>query len=188
MTAPRLALLVLVLALAGCGGNDAQPQPRPETVTVGGATAPVTETQSCTNEELGYTVAFPADWFTNDPAAAPPCTYFDPDPVEVPEATEFLDVAVSVSRVDGPVESLIRDDATEVLTEQPAQIGGRNAVRVEGRATGMGLLDEGTRTYRVLVDLGGSRTLVFSTQDMDGVDYDRAAEVLDGIADSLQTA
>jgi hypothetical protein len=182
----RVALLLpllLALALAACGGDDAREAGPPlETVTVGGADPPATERQVCSNDDAGYAVSYPPDWHEAG------CRWFDPDPIEVPEATEFLDVAVSVSREPVPLEALEDDLGTDVSDRLELELDGRRALRLEGTSTGEGLLDAGVRVTRIGIEAAPGETIVLATQDVEGVDYERAVGALDDIAASLRLA
>ena len=155
------------------------------------ATEPTVEdlpdrTATCTNEASGYRVSYPEDWHVNDGGVAEPCSYFHPEPFEVPEATEFLDVAVLVSREPVPLDVVTGEDPTRtVLDSEETEIAGNPAVRMEVEATGEGLLDRGTRSYQVVVGLDGE-SLILSTFDVGDLDYERNKQAVDELADSLE--
>ena len=187
------AVLPLTLALAaGCGGTGDEgtvPPPAPDAgPTVGAEPGPAGEWQSCDNEEAGFTVSYPADWSTNEPDGLPACSVFDPDAIELPEASEIpLDLAVIVRREPVAQPELLEEDMfEEQLSVEETTVADRPAAGVESRATGAGLIDEGTVSYRYYVDLGGGETLIAETHDVPGSDYERNRRVLDEMLDTLE--
>jgi hypothetical protein len=177
-----VAIALAGLPAVGCGGggdgNGVATDPTPE--------EPTAETAECTNEASGYRVEYPADWHTNDGGAGEPCSFFDPEPVEVPEATEFFDVAVIVSREPVTLDVIAGEDPSRtVLEREETQIAGGRALRMEIEATGQGLLDRGTRSYQVVVDVDGE-SLIVSTFAVGDLDYGRNKEIVDQMADSLE--
>lgn len=104
----------------------------------------------------------------------------------MPEATEFFDVAVVVSREPVPLDVIAGDDPSQaVLEREEAEIAGSRAVRIEAEATGEGLYPAGTRHYQVAVEADGE-TVLLSTFEVGGLDYERNKEVVDEMADSLE--
>lgn len=177
----RLALLLAVTLLAGAGCADGDEQDTPER---GEQTA---DTRRCTNEQAGYSIAYPADWHTNPGDVAPTCSYFDPQPIELPELPQ--DVAglaaisirpepVAFSRVTG------EDPATRVLQRGELEIAGRPAVRRLTEATGEGLGPQGRRSYQYLLNLDGE-TLI-ATAAGGGRDFDANRELLDEMMRTLE--
>jgi hypothetical protein len=207
----RLVLVLLaslaLLVLAGCGGDEeadapATPQPtgtEPGEVEPPEPTEPVEtepaetepgegDTTSCTNEEAGFRVDYPADWYTNDETGpVQPCTFFDSEPFEVPVATEFFGAAVAVSRQPVAAEEILEgvDPTREVLEREETEVAGQRAFRMEAESTGDGLLDAGVRYYQVVVAVNGE-SLILATYDLDEQDYERNREVVDEMADSLE--
>lgn len=136
---------------------------------------------------------YPSGWDRGDESLGT-CRYFDPEPVEIPDAAEAFDVDV---RWDiEPVafsEAAQPDEATDEVERLPTTVDGHQAVRITATSTGEALLPEGIATTTWLVDLdigtddpGG--TLVGTTADVDGVDYEQAGDVLDRMARSADIA
>jgi hypothetical protein len=201
---PLLALLA-VLALLGLGacGNDAEEAPPPSPPAEEVIPAPPEDAEppptpqdeeppeaavrECTNEPDAYTVEYPQDWEINAGDTEPPCSYFDPDPIDLPEAQEApLDIAVSIRREPANLDRVSGEDPTiEVLERETTEVDGRDAIHRLTESTGGGLRPEGIRAYQYLVDLAGE-TLIASTYDVDGEDFDANREVLDAMMESLR--
>jgi hypothetical protein len=130
-------------------------------------------------------VSYPADWIARDyPDGG--CAYFDPEPFGVERGTEAPSVA---ARLD--VEPVAYDRVLssytdgEVMSQQETEIAGYPAVRVEDRDTGGPLGAKGQRlTY--VADLGGEQTLIFTSNETDADDFERAKDVLDEMAERLE--
>ena len=184
-----ICLVVAAAVLAGCGNGGDQTTERQETETSGDATTAATtveETIQCTNEEDGFTVAYPPDWHTNTGEVAPTCSFFHPEPFDLPEASEAVGIAIRVDREPVAFEDAAGPSpAREVLEREETTVAGRPAVRLEYEATGDGLLDRGTRGVDYLVDLDGE-TLVASTLDVGGLDFERNVQVLDELVDTIE--
>jgi hypothetical protein len=196
-------LTAAALLLAGCGADDepeappeppaAEPEPPEEPPEPEPPDEPAeppdepAETATCTNEEAGYSIEYPADWHVNEGDDAEPCSFFDPEPIDVPEATEFFGAAVLVSLEPVAAEEIVEgpDPTREVLEREETEIAGQRAFRMESESTGDGLLDAGIRYYQVVVVVDGE-SLIVSTYDLEEHDYDRNREVVDEMAESLE--
>jgi hypothetical protein len=108
-------------------------------------------------------------------------------------ATEYpADSAARVyTEALGYAEAADRGEFREELSRRSDQAGERDAIVVESRATGGGLLPEGTRIHTWYVDAvvdGQDRTLIATTDDraagyaanVDGLDQMMASLVLGG--------
>jgi hypothetical protein len=176
-----LAFLVTVLAACGGTGDDPLPPPSPDAgPTVGAEPGPAGEWRTCRNEQAAATIAFPGDWFTNVEDALPACSIFDPEAIDLPETGEVPPaLAIVVRREDVAQAELVEEDMfEEQLSREEVEVDGRPAVRIESEATGAGLLDAGTRSYRYYVDLDGD-TLIAETHDVEGTDFERNRRILD---------
>ncbi len=195
--------LVVAVALAACGGDTTT-----ETETAGGTETlveteadTVTETvveeersspdtvaptQECENPTGGYTVGYPDGWYANLGEVSERCSFFHPEPFELPEQTEAPDVAVAISREPVPFARVTgAGPAIRILDREETEIDGRRAVRRETEATGDALRPAGVRGYEYLVDLGGE-TLILSTYEGSGLDYERNRETVDRMAATLR--
>jgi hypothetical protein len=175
-----LAAVVVAAVVAGCAAErDTATEP-----TTTAAAQPAAE--RCTNDEDGYSVAFPASWHTNTGEVVAACSFFHPDEFEVPERSETLGVAILISREPVAFAAVAAEQPTRRdVTREELTVAGRPAVRLEYVATSEGLLPEGTPVYEVLVDLDGS-TLIASTQGLDDLDFDANKAVLDQMVESLR--
>jgi hypothetical protein len=188
MTVRTLAAVLAAALLAGCGGTGEEGvPPAPDAgPPVGAEPGPAGEMQTCANPTAGFTISYPGDWHTNAENGLPPCSVFDPDPIQLPEAGEVPpDLAVTIRRDDTAYEDMIAEDEFEDRTEEEGTIGGKRTLRVESTATGAGLLDAGTVSYRYYVDLDG-QTLVAETNDVEAADFARNREVLDRMMETIQ--
>jgi hypothetical protein len=177
-----LAAVVVAAVAAGCAAvRDTATEPEPATTA---AARPPAE--RCTNEEDGFSVAFPASWHTNTGDVVAACSFFHPDEFQVPERTETLGVAILISREPVAFAAVAAEQPTRRdVTQEELTVADRPAVRLEYVATREGLLPEGTPVYEVLVDLDGS-TLIASTQGLDDLDFDANKAVLDQMVESLR--
>jgi hypothetical protein len=175
-------LAVLAVLAAGCAADgDTAATTAPAETGAAEATA-----QRCTNDEDGFSVAFPASWHTNAGEVAAACSFFHPDEFEVPERTETLGVAILISREPVAFEAVAGEQpGRRDVTRDELTVAGRPAVRLEYVATADGLLPEGTPVYEVLVDLDGS-TLIAATQGLDDLDFEANKDVLDLMVESLR--
>ncbi|MEQ8973301.1 MAG: S-layer homology domain-containing protein [Coleofasciculus sp. C1-SOL-03] len=148
--------------------------------------SPIALSQTCTNEAVGYTVNYPQGWVTNSGSVVEQCKVFDPESISLPEQSESFDEAVHI-RVDRvPFERVASTDnqSSQELSRRQTTIDGYQAVVVENKATGIGLIPEGVRSYLYFVDLDG-QTLIGTTYDMQGQRYQRNKQVLDQMMNSL---
>jgi hypothetical protein len=179
-----LCILGGALTLGGCPGRTPDPSAPgvvPET--------PAPEMVSCTNEDWGYQVEYPAGWHTNSEGPLPACTLFHPTPIQVPEASEVpLDIAVMFGFQPESLDSLL-DPARvgdRVLRQEETTVGGRRAVIREIEGTGELVLGRGERAYHYFIDLGDDETLIASTQEVGPIAYTEKQAVLDRMMQSLR--
>jgi hypothetical protein len=112
----------------------------------------------CTNDARGYSIGYPAGWYTTHLNDEQACEYFDPEPFEILEGTEFPPTALFATLTDEPVETYV-DQLTdpmffETIRREETRVDGRPAVIVETAATGEGEAEPGERTYAYVVDVG----------------------------------
>lgn len=150
----------------------------------------------CTNDEAGYSVDYPADWWANerivpDPPGTPiaPCVAFAEEPVElIPNSQLPPSVAIS-----GGITEPAPEDATqpmEVLSSRQTEVAGRPAAVVETRWTeDVFFFRAGDRLYEYRIELANGQTLLFGThmnELIDDVTFDRYKEVLDTMMETLE--
>lgn len=138
--------------------------------------------QSCTNQEAGFEVGYPAGWHTDES-----CEWFDPEEFELPRAQDALDIAIHVREEPVSLERATSGGPfSEVLARRRDTVAGRSAVRMEVRMTEQGLMPEGTRAVHWTIALDGNRSIRASTYSVGGHDYDRSRMVLDDMVESLE--
>lgn len=144
-------------------------------------------TDTCANPEIGYTVTFPDDWYTNTAIGAQAaCAWFTPDffevdlPGEVPE-----EIWINIGRIEGiwgynmltPTES---SDELEIDGYAGHRAEYRTLDSIDDTNT-----DDLTYHYVVPLDNDGP-TLIASTDIGRADDYELAKAVLDRIMASMQ--
>lgn len=142
--------------------------------------------QTCTNEAAGYTIRYPTGWQTNPGDVTEQCRVFDPAAITLPERSESFDEAIHI-RVDRVPFEQVTDETSiseRQLSRRETTIDGHQAVVVEAESTGQALLPEGIRSYRYAVNLNG-QTLIASTYDVQGTQYQRNKQVLDQMINTL---
>ncbi len=197
---PRVASVVLAgaVTLAGCGDDDeaSAPTTAPATTTSTSATTSTTTaqegvelTQSCAHDERGVrvTVGYPEGWHVNDPRGAPPCSAFDPGPVELRVGSEFPRTLAVVLRVEPiSLDAAATARGLRVEAERRLRVDGRQAARQEVVSTGEGLDPAGVRSTRYVIDGGPERSIIATTHDVEGNDFERNVDVLDAMAAALE--
>ena len=149
------------------------------------------DAQSCTNDETGFRVDYPEEWWANERIEPPTpdgtpisaCMYFAPEPVElVPNSGLPPGIAVWFDH-----ETQFEITGEELAREE-LEVDGRRALLVETEATGgSGFEPDGTRTYRYIIDMGdGSEVLVAtSTLFIGDSEYEEAKPILDAMIETL---
>ncbi len=143
--------------------------------------------QRCTNDRFGFTVAYPADWYTNaeiDQEFAEPtpaCTYFGEQPMEIaPNAGVPPTVVVTFGR----------------WTEVPpsgenweAEVAGMPAFVIEEEQmsdAGAPFSARGDRSYAYRVELPDGTVIVAGTSSTADGDYAEHRDVLDAMMATLE--
>jgi hypothetical protein len=151
------------------------------------AVSPDLDWEECESEALGYTVAYPAGWHTNDPGEMGPCRLFHPEPFEVPYRAGIpLDIAVIILVEEVAVEETLGEPiGKRLLEETRLEVAGREAWRFLLHSTGEGFLPEDVIAYRYHVDANGS-TLIAATYGERDRDFERNRGVLDEMMERLR--
>lgn len=180
------AVLVAALALAGCGTDDTDGTDA--TGTSNGRAGSGDEQQStqleqsCSNEEDGFRIRYPAGWHADER-----CEWFHPEQFELPRAQDAPGIAIHVREEPVSLERATSDGpTTEVLSRTRETVAGREAVRMEVRVTGGGLMPAGTRAVHWTIGLGGNRSIRASTYSVGDHDYEESRRVLDSMVDALE--
>ncbi len=173
-----------------------EPSVAPPSVSPSTSATPSPAGQTCTNEELGFTVAFPADWWANeeissdDPVMTPiaACTYFSEEPVEIQQNSQVPPtVAISAGLVDRPIGEA--EPEYRVISSETATVAGRPATveEVEWTADTV-FIPAGTRRYAYEIQLVSGEVLSFTTSAAApiGDAYAEHKRVLDAMMDSLE--
>lgn len=122
-------------------------------VTVAGA--------ACTSAD-GWSLVYPADWYTGDGELA--CVAFAPYPIVVASDTE-LDGAVFAITLDEQFDVVVGSGLPEgaaLLEENDEDIGGRRAISWLYEEGGLGPFPAGTLVYDVYLEYG-DQTVLFTT-------------------------
>lgn len=206
-------LTTTALVLAGCTGgvdevDDADPSPTtgptattsPSPEPSPTATAQPSPSPSPTGELAGLdftdcesddvTVPYPASWEVNDESGPlEGCRIFHPDEVDVPEQPQDIGLhwAATVGIEQAAFEDVVGADVQgEVLARREATVAGRDAIVLEYRSDGSGLVPEDERRYGWAVELDDGATLVASTYSVGETDYERDKAVLDRMMEGLE--
>ena len=153
--------------------------------------------ERCTNGALGYSIGYPADWFTTDvfdgqadPANA--CQWFSPDPFGpqgnvVPEGWGYpLEVAIK-----GPFDQVLAQETdpeqADVLLEEELLVDGHRAVRLEYETLIDVVADTGLH-FEYVIELDAETTLIVHTTATRGVQgvYEENRVVVDRAVDTIR--
>jgi hypothetical protein len=175
------------------------PSPAASEVAMSTPTATPTEggrlrdASECENEDLGYEVDYPEDWWANErvepdddnltPIAA--CQFFAPDEVDLqPNAGLPNGVAI---RFDLLAEAVVLDG--EILSDDETTVDERNARVVEREPTpSPGFVPEGSVVYQYIIEFDGGRQLAATTDNIHQHDarYEEAKAILDAMMATLE--
>ena len=186
---PALAAVIAALMLPACnldGEGDAA-----DATTTSTESTMVAAFQTCAAEADGYRVEHPRDWHTNEADETEPCRFFHPDPFEATPATETTDVAIVLRFTSAPFEAIVSETVESpagavIVDDERTAVGGMDAARIRTRATGDGLVPEGTLGVLWFVDFG-TRTMTATTLSVaDDVTFERSVEVLDHMMRTME--
>lgn len=148
------------------------------------------DAQRCTNEELGFEVAYPSDWHTNEEVAVefadpiPACTYFDEAAFEIPPNTS-LPPAIGIAFGREP-EPGSEPSGAEVLQRDQATVDGQPATVTEVEfAEADVFIEAGQRDYWYEIQLPDGSVLLARTSSSGDDDYEAHKAVLDRMMESL---
>ena len=141
--------------------------------------------QQCSSASGGYTIRYPATWFTVDDGPVP-CRFFHPQPFALPESTEATGLAVNVQLAPVPFDDIVplldgEDRFEEILSRRAGHPSGPRAVRVESRTRRAGLLPAGVSRVTWYVDAGVDTFLATTSANASAGTFSANADVLDAI-------
>lgn len=148
-------------------------------------------TQSCTNDRDGYSLSYPAGWYTVDDLPAWRCALFDPYPITIPAFSELPPTAVLVyidrNRYRDVVEALTDPTFFRVIDLTGGTFTDRalSGVAITVRQTEALLYDRGTRFFYVIIDLG-DRTFVAQTSSLANGGFGANADTVFAMAQALR--
>jgi hypothetical protein len=141
----------------------------------------------CSNERVGYAVAYPADWSAPALSAESECTFFDPEPIQLPESSDVfgatLEVAPAQETFAAVVESLVA--RRDVLERREVTLSGRPAVLVLSRANEPGVAPEGSEVAAYVVDRRAEPPLMLRTVNEPNSNWEERLRILDEAARTL---
>lgn len=155
---------------------------------------PLGDAAECENEELGYEVDYPGDWWANERiepeddnlTPIPACQYFAPTEVELqPNAGLPNGIAIRFEIVEQDVDPA----KEEILSDDTTTVDGHDARVVETEpAPQPGFVPEGSQVYRYIVELDDDRQLVATTDDIlqDSARYEESKAILDAMMETLE--
>jgi hypothetical protein len=181
-----LALTVVALAAGAAGGwllfERADDPDEDELVASGWNT--------CTNPVEGFSVNYPAGWYTDHPTPEFACMYFDPRRFELEANADWEPKALQVTpvgRFTAALSSWTEERTSKVLEREELELGGRRAVRLHTEVVmGSEHAPAGTRVYLYVVD-AGPRAVVVQTTATVGVDYGAWRRVVDRAVRTLRS-
>lgn len=171
-------LLILVVA-ASCGRADEV------AIQASGPESAAGSTKQCSSAGGGYTIRYPATWFTVDDGPVP-CRFFHPKPFGLPQSTEATGLAVNVQLAPVPFDEIVPppdspDGFEEMLSRRVGHPSGFRAVRIESRTRGAGLLPAGVSRVTWYVDAGEDTLVATTSANAASGTFWANADVLDAI-------
>lgn len=154
---------------------------------------PLGDAENCENEELGYEVDYPGDWWANERiepedenlTPIPACQYFAPNELELqPNAGLPNGIAIRFDIPDDQID--LSND--EILSEDETTVDDHDARVVETEpAPQPGFVPEGSLVYRYVIELEDGRQLVASTDNIlqDDALYEESKGILHAMMDTL---
>jgi hypothetical protein len=157
------------------------------------STGALPDGQRCTNEELGFAVSYPADWFTNDEVEqefgdpTPACKYFSSQAMDIP-ANAGLPPTVAIS-FERWTEVPPASEGWEVIARTEATVAGLSAVVTEMVQTsdvGAPFSSRGDRSYGYEIELPDGSVLSAGTGSTATGDYEVHKAVLDQMVETIE--
>ena len=159
--------------------------PEPEVVdatpTDGSTTAEAT-TISCSNSDLGFSLAYPADWHTLSYRPKQDCRFFSSVPLDFAESARYPESEIGIHEVRAGYDDWVgayNDPSLSILSKEELTIDGKRATRIEYEYT-----DDPGHGAVYLIDNDGL-TLAIQVEDRLTSDFAAANEVMDQIVMTL---
>lgn len=147
----------------------------------------------CENADLGFSVAYPPDWWVQEEARPDPaldplpgCTYFAPQPVDVPQNAGLPpSIAIVFGLTEEPLGPV--EPPYVILSSETTTVDGMPAVREESEATEEAgpFAQPGDRSYGYRIELPGGEELGVGVNSSVG-DYEEEKRILDLMMQTLQ--
>ncbi len=153
----------------------------------------------CASKPNRFTIGYPKGWHTVKDDATWTCMLFDREPITIEPATELPPVAVLVSAIATPLDTVYAGitDATfwrPLSKPVKTKVAGQAATRVELVATGEGYEGAGSLAYMYMFERDGT-TYILETHGSAGADgkpnpqdpeYKANKRILDAMAKSMK--
>jgi hypothetical protein len=147
----------------------------------------------CTNEIDGYTIAYPATWFTRDDSEYLYCTEFDTIPIVYDDGDEgatewFRPITVRIAGgydFDDFISSFDEYPAGSIVSNAPTTINGRRAQRVEILSQGQFEMPEGWTMIDYVIEIDGTSLVEVTGLVKDPTEYDLVTSTLDLMVETL---
>lgn len=208
--AGTIVWILLILRGGNDGSTTTVAAPTPTTapspvVTPSASTVTIPEGwQSCVNDALGYSIAYPGGWYTTDMVTLPngviaqkpkvACSFFNPRRFQILWGTEPPTTALMVESQDrsmNRIAALMSDPRyLSVVSQEDTTAAGMPAVQLEVTQTGEGYYPKGTLEYMYVIEVAPGRSLVVSTMFFPDspVDYPAYKDIVDMAAQTVQPA
>jgi hypothetical protein len=175
----RFVAVALAAAAVGVGGgwllfnalDEDRSAPEP---------AAASDWNTCTNPIRGFSIDYPAGWYTDHPTPELACRFFDPGRFEVPTDGERMITALEVrlgGRYDDVVSELTSSQYWDAQTHEETEVAGRRAVLIEGQSSGR-LFEFGLVAYGYVIDREGDAFTVITSSTV-GIDYTPWKQIVD---------
>jgi hypothetical protein len=149
--ASRPAVSVSVRA----GTSSPPPAPSPSSDLSGGWLL-------CTNAHVGYSIRYPANWYTTSLGNEDVCSQFHPTSFTIPPFSERPLTALNVVPTSEQPAMPSDPRYARTLLWEDTSLGAHNAIRFEEEFTGEGLYEKGTMRYGYVTDPNGRALTVYT--------------------------
>ena len=153
---------------------------------------PTADWPRCENDELGFAVSYPPDWWVQEPARPDPaldplpgCTYFAPEPVDIPQNAGLPNtIAIMFNLAEVPLGN--PEQPIRVISSRDLEVARLPATVEEIEWTDdTGFQRVGQRSYGYSISLPNGEVLLASVDSAAG-DYEEEKRVLDQMIETLE--